>query len=178
MTQPMQISEMTSTAAGEDAIAARRRRMALLARSREADIERLWPALGALPAHRFLRRAETGLAMVRARAGGEGAKFNLGEMTLIRCAVRLPGGETGIGYVQGRSARHAELAALADALAQSPDHAERVERALLAPLAGLLDRREREARRRARSSRVEFFALERGARPGARAAAGDAAVDA
>src|SRR5262245_24776306 len=68
----------------------------------------------------WLRAPETGLVMVRARAGGTGDKFNLGEMTLTRCALRLADGTVGVAYIQGRSHRKAELAALADALLQQP----------------------------------------------------------
>lgn len=163
---------VTGTQGGGDV--SRRRRMSVIARSRLADIEAAWASLGALPAHAFLRAPETGLAMVRARAGGEGDKFNLGEMTLTRCVVRLDSGETGVGYVQGRSARHAELAALADALAVHPTCAERIEQQVFAPLAARLEARDRAARARAASSRVEFFTMERGAEPG-RPGAGGAA---
>ena len=38
------------------------------------------------------------MAMVRARNGG--TRFNLGEMTLTRCAVTLENGVVGIAYVQ------------------------------------------------------------------------------
>ena len=55
----------------------------------------------------MLRPAQSGMAMVRARSG-TGTRFNLGEMTLTRCAVTLENGVVGIAYVQGRSLRHAE----------------------------------------------------------------------
>lgn len=142
----------------------RRRHLSVLARAPLAELERhMQAAIAPLPGHRFLRRPETGLAMVRARAGGSGEKFNLGEMTLTRCALRLAGGETGIGYVQGRSARHAELAALADALLQSQAHRALVESQVIAPLERLLEARARAAAERAASTRVEFFTLVRDA---------------
>lgn len=70
--------------------------------------------------HRFIRPAEAGMVMVRGRVGASGAAFNLGEMTVTRCVVQLADGCTGHSYVAGRSRPHAELAALADALLQSP----------------------------------------------------------
>ncbi|UYO92306.1 phosphonate C-P lyase system protein PhnG [Pollutimonas sp. M17] len=70
------------------------------------------------PEHRYIRPAETGMVMVRGRAGGSGAPFNLGEMTVTRCVVQLADGSTGHSYVAGRNKPHAELAALADALLQ------------------------------------------------------------
>lgn len=148
---------------------ARRRSLSVLARSPLDELERqLDAALGSLPApaRRFLRRPETGLAMVRARAGGSGEKFNLGEMTVTRCAIRLAGGETGIGYVQGRSARHAELAALADALLQNDHYRDAIASKVIDPLALLLERRAAQAAGRAASTRVEFFTLVRDAGAG------------
>jgi len=106
----------------------------------------------------WLRRPETGLVMVRARAGGSGEKFNLGEMTITRCALRLEGGASGVAYVQGRSHRKAELAALADARLQSgcARTRELVER-VRAHLAGEALRMQRKAQ----ATRVEFFTLAR-----------------
>ena len=58
--------------------------------------------------------------LVQGRAGGTGAVFNLGEMTVTRCSVRLPDGAVGHAWVQGRDARHATRAAIVDALMQTP----------------------------------------------------------
>lgn len=73
-----------------------------------------------------LRSAEPGLVMVRARAGGSGALFNTGEMTVTRCSVRLEDGAIGHGYAQGRDRARAEVAARLDAVMQELD-AKRVE---------------------------------------------------
>src|SRR5262245_9260483 len=97
--------------------AERREWLGVLARAPESSLE-AWARAGGLPRYTWLRRPETGLAMVRARTGGTGAKFNLGEMTITRCALRLENGTVGVAYVQGRSARKAELMAVADAMLQ------------------------------------------------------------
>ena len=76
--------------------------------------------------YRVLRGPEAGLVMVRGRAGGGGAPFNLGEMTATRCTVRTEAGFVGHAYVAGRNERQAELAALADALLQDPAAADRI----------------------------------------------------
>jgi alpha-D-ribose 1-methylphosphonate 5-triphosphate synthase subunit PhnG len=60
---------------------------------------------------------------VRGRVNGSGDPFNLGEMTVTRCALQLDAGQVGqryvgLGYVAGRHKRHAALAALFDALLQ------------------------------------------------------------
>lgn len=103
----------------QDVTAARKRWLSVLAKAGCAELEDAIGVLPALPAYRFLRRPEAGLVMVRGRIGGTGSPFNLGEMTVTRCAVQLDGGGApGIGYVAGRDARHAELAALLDALLQ------------------------------------------------------------
>src|SRR6516165_6705172 len=98
-----------------DALQAERRRwMSCLSQADPARLDAAWASLPSLPSHRLLRQAETGLVMLRGRAGGSGQAFNLGEMTMTRAAVRLEGDRpaTGFGYVAGRNRRHAELAAL------------------------------------------------------------------
>lgn len=130
-----------------------------------ADPEALEQAvgrLGALPAYRLLRKPESGMAMVRGRAGGTGAQFNLGEVSVTRCAVTLEPGVVGVGYVQGRTHRQAEQIAVLDALLQLPGWHARVQAEVVSPLA-----RERAARGEheaavAAQTKVEFFTMVRG----------------
>lgn len=119
-----------------------------------------WIARTGAPAHTWLRRPETGLAMVRARAGGSGEQFNLGEITITRCALRLEGGASGVAYVQGRSHRKAELAAVADALLQTTQ-AVRVRKNLIEPARAYLQEESHTMQRKAQATRVEFFTLAR-----------------
>ncbi len=137
----------------------RREWMGILARAPLELLER-WHAGAGPPAHRWLRRPETGLVMVRGRAGGSGEQFNLGEMTVTRCALRLESGESGVAYVQGRSHRKAALAALADALLQSAS-GESVLRNLLSPVRAVLEEERATMQRKAQATRVEFFTLAR-----------------
>lgn len=123
-----------------------------------------WARSCEMPRFTWLRHPESGLAMVRARAGGTGEKFNLGEMTLTRCALRLEGNECGVAYVQGRSKRKAELAALADALLQNPASAPGVRTGLLDPLRAHVELESRRQKRKAQATRVEFFTLAREAK--------------
>lgn len=113
--------------------------------------------------YRLLRAPEAGLVMVRARAGGTGGKFNLGEMTVTRCVLRLEegGDAVGVSYVQGRSPRKAEIAALADALLQLPAEHARVAEGLIAPLRLRQEAEASRAQRKAQATRVEFFTLAR-----------------
>lgn len=131
--------------------------LGLLARAPAARLQVLLPHL---PDHVTLRPPETGTVMVRARQGGTGAPFNLGEITVTRASVRL-GAAVGHAWVQGRDRDHALRAAVIDALMQTPA-AEGLERTVLAPL-----RAEEEVRRaagaaRAAATKVEFFTLVRG----------------
>ena len=57
--------------------------------------------------------------MLRGRISGDGAAFNVGEVTVTRAAVRLASSETGLGYVLGRDHDKARLIALCDALIQT-----------------------------------------------------------
>ena len=82
-------------------------------------------------------------------------------MTVTRCVLRLAGGAVGIAYVQGRAHRKAELAALADALLQSPHARERVRTALLEPLRERLAADAAALRGKVQPTTVEFLTLAR-----------------
>ncbi|GAB1575466.1 phosphonate C-P lyase system protein PhnG [Bordetella petrii] len=152
--------QATSTLSADRA--ARAAWMRVLALAEPAALERAVQGLGPLPPHSTLRPAENGMAMVRARSGGTGAQFNLGEMSVTRCAVTLDGGIMGVGYVPGRGRRHAEQAALLDALLQRDDWRARVQAEVIEPLArDLAERAERRSRVAARTQ-VEFFTMVRG----------------
>ena len=66
-----------------------------------------------------LRAPEIGAVMMRGRIAGTGAPFNLGEITVTRCALRA-GGRVGHGTVQGRSPEAARAAAMIDIAMQGP----------------------------------------------------------
>lgn len=139
--------------------------LSVLARAAPGRLAQAWTRLeaetGASPAYDVLRPAETGLVMVRGRMGGEGAAFNLGEMTATRAAVRLQDGVVGLGYIAGRDRTQALTAALADAMLQTTTHHEAVMRCVIEPLA----REEAEAAglaaRKAAATRVDFFTMVR-----------------
>ncbi len=135
--------------------------MGLLARAPEALLEQLWASVGIEVAHAWLRPPEAGAVMVRGRAGGTGAPFNLGEMTVTRCALRLGGGQVGHAYVAGRSHEKARIAALCDALMQDDDRAAAVRDAVLGPLAEAAAEAREALAAKAAATRVEFFTLAR-----------------
>ncbi|CUH50980.1 phosphonate C-P lyase system protein PhnG [Shimia marina] len=139
----------------------RRTWMSLLAKAPAERLKALWQAYGADPAFHWLRTPEIGATMVRGRLGGTGAPFNLGEMTLTRCALQLESGEVGHGYVQGRDKQQAEVAALVDALMQGPA-AEAVETAILTPLAAEMMAAKTTRAQKAAATKVDFFTMVRG----------------
>ncbi|MFN9473891.1 phosphonate C-P lyase system protein PhnG [Acidovorax sp.] len=139
--------------------------MALLARAPVGILEPALQAHAALPA-RWLRAPETGLMMVQGRAGGTGERFNLGEITVTRCALRVQPSEdadatVGVAYVLGRSHRQVQLAALADALLQDPALQAALDATLLDPIRRHLVQAQSERQARAASTRVDFFTVAR-----------------
>ena len=113
------------------------------------------------PAFTWLRAPEVGSTMVRARAGATGSPFNLGEVTVTRCALTLATGEVGHAYIKGRSKVDAEAVAVVDALMQTLAAA-----TLEAQILGVLEA-EQTAKRDARAAKaaatkVDFFTMVRG----------------
>ena len=133
--------------------------MAVLARASAEEIARHLADAPPLPAHRRLRGPETGLVMVRGRAGGDGAPFNLGEMTVTRCTVRVESGAIGHAHAAGRDHAQAEIAAVLDALLQDGAWRERLEALVIAPLEAAQAERRAETARRAAATKVEFFTM-------------------
>jgi len=144
--------------------AERARWIACLGQADPARLEAAWAALSPMPVHRWLRKPETGLVMLRGRAGGNGEAFNLGEMTMTRAAVLLEGQRqiTGFGYVAGRNHRHAELAALFDALLQEADHQKALLAELIEPLEAAAKARHAARAADVAPTRVDFTTMVRG----------------
>lgn len=132
--------------------------MGLLARAPSGRLAALMPDL---PDHDLLRAPEVGAVMVRGRTGATGAPFNLGEMTVTRCSLRLADGTVGHAWVQGRDKGHARRAALVDALMQGPG-AGQTRATVLDPLAAEEAARRATRAAKAAATKVEFFTLVRG----------------
>lgn len=142
----------------DDPRQARKDWMSLLAKAPPARLAELMPDL---PEHALLRAPESGAVMVRGRTGATGAAFNLGEMTVTRCSVRLPCGAVGHAWVQGRDKGHARRAAVADALMQT-DGAAAVRAGVLEPLAAGAAAAATARAGKAAATKVEFFTMVRG----------------
>ncbi len=147
--------------APDPTIAQRQDIMALCAEAAPAELDAALAGIAELPAIRDLRRPETGLAMLRGRAGGDGAAFNLGEATVTRAAVAIDGDVAGFAYHLGRDLAKARKAAILDALWQSPAHRPVVE-AGLDPVRRRLSLERDQAARQAAATKVNFFTLVRG----------------
>ncbi len=133
--------------------------MAVLARAPAADIAALLDKCAPIPQWRTLRGPESGLVMVRGRAGGGGAPFNLGEMTVTRCTIRTDEGLVGHAYIAGRDTERAKLAALADALLQNAERSAIVQERVIAPLERAQRQKRETTSRKAAATRVQFFTL-------------------
>ncbi|MEM9062436.1 MAG: phosphonate C-P lyase system protein PhnG [Pseudomonadota bacterium] len=140
---------------------ARRDWMSVIAKAPAADLSACYARLGQTPGFTWLRPPEIGAVMVRGRAGATGAPFNLGEMTITRCSLRLADGSVGHAYVPGRDRDRAEKAAICDALLQGPA-ADKVRRAVLEPLREAHRKRRAETAGEAEKTRVDFFTMVRG----------------
>jgi len=109
--------------------------------------------------------------MVQGRAGGTGQRFNLGEVSLTRCVLKPDAQLTrcqqvGVAYVMGSSHRHAQLAAVADALLQEPDVHDHWDQLLLQPISQMLSGQRQNNNSQAQATKVEFFTVAREAGQG------------
>ncbi|WEK06544.1 MAG: phosphonate C-P lyase system protein PhnG [Candidatus Devosia phytovorans] len=132
----------------------------VLAAAPSRALAELWDAWADKPSHSKVRGPEVGLVMLRGRAGGGGAPFNLGEATVSRASVRIVTGEVGHGYNLGRDLAKAEVIAVIDALWQRD--AAKVEAEIIAPLRALAQKSDRQRRDESAATRVDFFTMVRG----------------
>ena len=153
-------NDMQAPAAGTPAD--RQRLMRICSQATVAELSAALARLAPLPSIEVVRQPEVGLIMLRGRMGGDGAPFNAGEATMTRAVVRLPSGELGFSYLLGRSLERARLAAIVDALGQSPSFRDRLQIVLLAPVLRRVDAQRSARRAETAATRVQFFTLVRG----------------
>ena len=115
-----------------------------------------------LPGYRIVRGPETGLVMARGRVGNVGDVFNVGEVLVTRCVVQLEEKTLGHAWIMGESPRHAELAALCDALWQQESYAALLDEKLRPCLEQAIDEKRKAAARDAAGTKVNFFTFVRG----------------
>ncbi|MDR1164799.1 MAG: phosphonate C-P lyase system protein PhnG [Deltaproteobacteria bacterium] len=139
---------------------ARRLRVDALSLATREDLEEAIAAFAPLPPFSYLREPESGIVMVRARVGGTGKLFNLGEILISRCVVEARG-KLGFGFAAEDDLKSAELAALLDCFGEIASLADKLEAVLRALKAKRERRLEAESRKIAKTQ-VEFFTLARG----------------
>ena len=140
----------------------RKRWMSILANAPWPALDALWSQRCNKPLFTVLRAPETGLVMVRARAGGAGNPFNMGEATVTRCAVVSGNGHTGHAYILGRNHHHARAAAEIDALLQDDALRSNLMDEVIVPLAGQKLARIQSERAKTAATKVDFFTMVRG----------------
>ena len=139
---------------------ARKAALDVLAAAPSSALAQLWDSWADKPTHTRVRGPEVGLVMVRGRAGGGGAPFNLGEATVSRASIRIVSGQVGHGYCLGRDLAKAEVIAVIDALWQHD--AARVEAEIIAPLQALAAASDEKRRAESAATKVDFFTMVRG----------------
>lgn len=139
---------------------ARQSALSVLSHADPVRLAELWADWADKPAMTRVRGPETGLVMVRGRAGGGGNPFNLGEATVTRATVRLDSGEIGHAWCLGRDTDKALIAACFDALFQRDRAA--VEQLVLTPLRAELAEADKVRAEETASTRVDFFTMVRG----------------
>lgn len=132
----------------------------VLARASRSELQPFEAALRDIE-YQLIRAPEIGMTLVRGRMGGNGAPFNVGEMSVTRCVVRLADGRTGYSYLAGRDKVHAELAALADAHLQGAQQRHWLAE-MISPLATVQGERRAQKEAETAATKVEFFTLVRG----------------
>jgi alpha-D-ribose 1-methylphosphonate 5-triphosphate synthase subunit PhnG len=142
---------------------ARKRRLDALASDDATNLAKRYAALEpSAPTATPIRGPEIGMVMLRGRAGGGGAIFNLGEATVTRATVKLATGEVGHAIVLGRHLQKASIVAHLDALSQLPDWVQVIEADFVAPALADQDAAQTRQAGETEATRVDFFTMVRG----------------
>ena len=135
--------------------------MSLLATSNKNDLLNLWEQKKINIHYEWLRTPEIGSIMAQGRMGVTGDKFNIGEVTITRCSLKLNCGTVGHSYVQGRSKKKAEISALCDALMQT-EMSNEINKSIIIPLEKIKKNNKDKILSKAEATKVDFFTLVRG----------------
>lgn len=141
---------------------ARQTLLSLLSKSQRSDIQEAWESTDLRPAYTLLKQPEIGMVMVKAKAGGDGSPFNMGEMTVTRTVLQLTSNELGYGYTAGRDKQKSLTIALVDACYQVDAWKDQIEQKLLKPLQALIRANEAQHKEKVDSTKVNFFTMMRG----------------
>lgn len=136
--------------------------MSTLATADFEQLNQLWKTQSFTPSYQLIRAPEIGLAQVQARMGGTGNRFNVADVTVTRCVVKLTSGVLGYSYLSGRNKPHAELAAVIDGLMQSKRYQQELMLSIIEPLHATRMQKHQRRQQQVASSKVDFFTLVRG----------------
>jgi alpha-D-ribose 1-methylphosphonate 5-triphosphate synthase subunit PhnG len=142
--------------------AQRQQLISVLAKSSLSDIKKYWKQSLEDFDYSTLRQPQTGMVMAVARTEAKGEPFNLGEVSVTRCALRLSSGETGIGYVMGSNKEHALHVAMLDAIAQQQNQYAEIHAQVIQPLQQKFLQTHQKQQQKTDSTRVDFFTMVRG----------------
>lgn len=163
----MNIMNENSASPSNSGNEARAHWLRLLALSDPEVLKSFWSRSDISPDFAVARAPEFGLTMVRGRAGGTGAAFNLGEMSITRCAVSMTDSQSketliGVGYVAGRDKEHAEFVAKFDAVMQDSGWGSALREKVVPRLDELRRAKQTASNAKTAATRVDFFTMERG----------------
>ncbi len=136
--------------------------LSVLAKADSAQLEQLWANCDLDIQWQPIRAVESGLIQLQGRMGGTGNRFNLGDMTVSRAAVKINGGYEGFGYVAGLNRLHCERMALLDAMMQSPEYRDVLQQRVIAPLAATAEENRKIRAEKIAATKVDFFTVVRG----------------
>ncbi|MFT6303918.1 MAG: alpha-D-ribose 1-methylphosphonate 5-triphosphate synthase subunit PhnG [Pseudomonadales bacterium] len=136
--------------------------LSILAKSSLKDIQSCWHH--SLDDYQFktIRPPQTGMVMAVARTETTGEPFNLGEVSVTRCALRLESGETGVGYSMGSDKDQVLHIALIDALAQVGQDFETLSTDVINPLKQKIADRQKRQKAQTDTTKVDFLTIIRG----------------
>ncbi|MFT5421774.1 MAG: alpha-D-ribose 1-methylphosphonate 5-triphosphate synthase subunit PhnG [Candidatus Endobugula sp.] len=145
----------------------RQQLLSVLSVSELSAIQSYWQALSISPRYSLLKAPEVGMTMVRAKTGGTGQAFNMGEMTVTRTVIRLndinaQNDVIGFGYTAGRNTQKSELIAVIDACFQLSEYAASITKLLLQPLQQLRQQQKNQQTAQVNATKVNFFTMVRG----------------
>jgi alpha-D-ribose 1-methylphosphonate 5-triphosphate synthase subunit PhnG len=136
--------------------------LSTLAKSSLKDIQSCWHHSPDDYQFKTIRPPQTGMVMAVARTETTGDPFNLGEVSVTRCALRLESGETGFGYSMGSDKEQVLHIALIDALAQVEGNFDQLTIEVITPLKQKITDRQKRQKALADTTKVDFVTIIRG----------------
>lgn len=153
---------MNSTTSTDADTKQRQQLLAVLSKCSSKDIKALWQPLNLTPNYQLLKSPEIGMVMVKAKTGGNGSPFNMGEMTVTRTVLRLDSNQMGYGYIAGRDKDKSLLIAMIDACYQVADWQSEINQKVLEPLQAQHNQAYQAHAQQVEKTKVNFFTMVRG----------------